>query len=272
MTRHDSPYSRAFFRREEEPSARSAAELVPVLTELFDPKSVVDVGCGAGAWLSEFRVCGVLDVVGVDGPYVPRDRLKIPKECFEVRDLSRPFSLDRRFDLVLSLEVGEHLPDDRAADFIDSLTGLGPRVLFSAAIPFQGGKHHVNEQWPDYWRALFRDRGFVAVDCVRPRVWGNDAVEAYYIQTTILYAREDHLVSMGELSREVVPEDRSLNLVHPRFYLDRNDPTRLSFRPLLRSLPVVAGRALRRRLPRRWTTRLQRPTAGDGLGSGRSGR
>jgi hypothetical protein len=98
-----------------------------------------------------------------------RELLEIPKNRFMAVDLERPFQLKRKFDLVVSLEVAEHLPAHCAEDFVSTLTGLGSVVLFSAAAPHQGGEHHVNEQSPDYWAELFQRRKYVPVDCLRKK-------------------------------------------------------------------------------------------------------
>jgi SAM-dependent methyltransferase len=124
--------------------------VVPTVLRLVQPEPVVDVGCGDGAWLSVFRELGVNHRFGLDGDYVDRRLLQIPQDQFSATDLSLPFRLPCTFDLAVSLEVAEHLPPQSAEDFVDSLTRLAPVVLFSAAIPLQGGTHHLNEQWPDY--------------------------------------------------------------------------------------------------------------------------
>jgi SAM-dependent methyltransferase len=194
--------------------------IVPLVVERLRPRSVVDVGCGLGTWLAVFMENGVADVTGVDGDYVYSSRLEIPAERFVAHDLSTPLSLDRRFDLAVSLEVAEHLPADRAAIFVGSLTALAPFVLFSAAIPLQGGTNHVNEQWPEYWAALFGHRGFLPVDCVRREVWGDENVEWWYAQNTLLFVEEGRLASPPDGGR---PFERTpfsqLALVHPRQYL-----------------------------------------------------
>ena len=144
-------YSGEFYQHIRQGSHRSAEEIVPLIMTSWQPRSVIDVGCGLGAWLRVFKQHGVEDVFGVDGSYVDTKTLEIPVERFAAVDLAKPFHLDRQFDLVMSLEVAEHIPGACAEIFIESVTRLGPVVLFSAAIPFQGGTHHVNEQWPDYW-------------------------------------------------------------------------------------------------------------------------
>src|SRR5579871_2089663 len=166
-------YSEAFFARQKYGSLSSAQVIVPLVMALVRPVSVIDVGCGVGTWLSIFAGLGVSDVYGVDGPYVDQNQLFIPRENFLPADLTQAFSCPRKFDLVVCLEVAEHLPSTASSTLIDTLTSLGPVLLFSAAIPFQGGTNHINEQWPEYWAALFAERGFEPFDCVRPVVWND---------------------------------------------------------------------------------------------------
>jgi SAM-dependent methyltransferase len=216
------PYTEEFYQDQRDGSRRSAEEIVPLVLELVQPRRVIDVGCGLGTWLAVFRQLGVEDVWGIDGEYVDRSMLEIPAERFLARDLSQPWRQeDRPFDLVLSLEVAEHLPADCARAFVQSLARLGPVVLFSAAIPYQGGTNHVNEQWPDYWAERFREVGYIVIDCIREQVWQNPRVEWWYAQNVLLFVREDHLPAHPELAREAQrTRPLQLSLVHPRKYLD----------------------------------------------------
>src|SRR5690349_8413899 len=100
---------------------RSAQHIIPFLRGHLRVASVVDIGCGRGVWVEEWRRSGVEDALGVDGDYVSADSLVIPKECFAACDLSEPIRLGRRFDLVQSLEVAEHIPVSKAEVFIDNL-------------------------------------------------------------------------------------------------------------------------------------------------------
>jgi SAM-dependent methyltransferase len=181
-------------------------------------RSVVDVGCGRGAWLSVFRERGVRRATGIDGDYVERDRLLFPREDFVAHDLSAPFVGDERYDLVVSLEVGEHLPERSARPFVRTLASLGSVVLFSAAIPGQGGLHHVNEQWPDYWAALFAEVGFAPIDCIRPRVWDDPSVEVWYAQNTLLFATDEAIRATPALEALAAEPSRPLAVVHPRLF------------------------------------------------------
>lgn len=223
-------YTPCFYEALRDGSKRSAEVIVPLVLEFLPVRSVVDVGCGDGSWLAVLRRLGVTDVLGIDGEYVASDLLQIPREFFQAFDLTKPFTLGRTFDLAVSLEVGEHLPADSAATFVESLIRLAPAVLFSAAIPFQGGSHHVNEQWPDKWVALFRRHNYSAVDCIRKRVWENDAVEWWYAQNTLLFVRAELLEKNALLKSESERTNTNqLRLVHPRNYLEALIPLEPSF-------------------------------------------
>lgn len=215
------PYRGQFYEDIREGSRRSAREIVPLVVDLIGPQNVIDVGCGLGTWLSVFKECGIDDIWGVDGSWVDKAVLEIPKERFIQADLTKPLRLEREFDLVVSLEVAEHLSPEFANIFLESLVSLGPVLLFSAAIPFQGGKNHVNEQWQDYWAEQFQKKGYQVIDCIRRRIWQNANVEFYYAQNMLMFARLDYLERHPVLQREYENTHASqLSLVHPRRYLE----------------------------------------------------
>lgn len=198
----------------------SARSIVRVVMPLIRPVSVVDVGCGTGIWLKAFQEAGVKNIFGIDGAWVKPDMLVIPRDRFEVRDLEKPFVIDFRSDLAVSLEVGEHLPHEAAIRLVDNLTSLAPVVLFSAAIPYQGGSRHINEQWPEYWRKLFEARGYVPVDCVRRRVWDDPKVSFFYAQNVLVYVDRDKLSSYPALEEEIKTGHGNAHpFVHPQMYM-----------------------------------------------------
>jgi SAM-dependent methyltransferase len=215
------PYTDAYYESLREGARRSARVVVPLVVRLVRPRDVVDVGCGQGTWLTVFREHGVEDVWGIDGDYVDRGRLEIPRERFLSRDLTRPLHPGRSFDLAVSLEVAEHLPADCAEAFVASLTALAPVVLFSAAAPYQGGQNHVNEQWPAYWAELFAARGYVPIDCLRRRLWDDERVEWWYAQNMLLFAERVSLESLPLLHQEYeLAGGTAPALVHPKRYLE----------------------------------------------------
>ncbi|MBD2078130.1 methyltransferase domain-containing protein [Phormidium sp. FACHB-592] len=218
-TQASSLYDQAFFDLLLEGARGSARQVVPMILEWLQPQSVVDVGCGLGAWLSVFRELGIQDYLGVDGDYVDRSQLQIPVEAFSAKDLTQPLRLDRRFDLAISLEVAEHLPAESASTLIESLIKLSDVVLFSAAVPFQGGTGHLNEQWMGYWVKLFQQYGYVAIDCLRYRLWSNEYVQPWYIQNSLLFVKSEQLEHYPRLPKpDLDTVHFPLEVVHPKTY------------------------------------------------------
>lgn len=237
-------YTTEFYEQYSQGSFRSAEVVIGVLSRMISFRSVIDVGCGIGTWLRAVEKCGISDVVGVDGEYVDRAALQIPADRFLPRDLTKPLKIDRTFDLAMSLEVAEHLPAKSAATFVNTLVDLAPIVLFSAAIPFQGGNQHVNEQWPDYWAELFKQHGYAMVDCVRARIWNDPSVEWWYAQNIFLYANQEGFArnpGLSEMRLECSPS--RVSVVHPKNYLRFVDPlTPGGFRRSL-SLTAVSAKS-----------------------------
>lgn len=190
-----SPYSKAFFDGHRDGSMLSARNVIPEVLKAFQVRSVLDVGCGIGTWLCEFDRLGVKNYLGIDGEYVDQRQLLIPGDRFKSANLENPFDFGR-FDLVCSMEVAEHLSESAADGFVRSLVNAAPVVLFSAAIPRQGGTDHINEQWQSYWAAKFFERGYVALDFIRPLIKSNHDVAFWYRQNTLVYCRPD-MVPVG---------------------------------------------------------------------------
>jgi SAM-dependent methyltransferase len=215
-------YSPQYYSRLKTGSNDSAKAVVPVVLDLVRPKSVIDLGCGTGAWLSEFKRLGVADILGVDGPHIPVNQLEIEPDEFLIADLTYPLRFRGHFDLAVSLEVAEHLGEAQADQFVEILTQLAPIVLFSAAIPHQGGEHHLNEQWPAYWIERFDRFGFVALDPFRRLLWERPDVDWWYAQNLVLFIRRDQLprypqlVASAERSPAGIP-----TYIHPQNYLNQ---------------------------------------------------
>ena len=216
-------YDDNFFDYLEEGARRSARLIVPLVRDLFDIGSVLDVGCGRGDWLREWCNLGVTDIVGVDGAYVDDTRLAIPTDKFVKYDLSEPFVLQRRFDLVQSLEVGEHIAEACADTFVANLAAHGDIILFSAAVPGQGGEFHVNEQPYAYWRDKFAAYGFRTFDWLRPRIGHLSVVEPWYRYNTLLFARGAALDrAAADLLRTEIRHDRPVPIRAPLSWRLRN--------------------------------------------------
>lgn len=243
MTR--SPYTEDFYRAQADDSERSARRMIPELLNLISPTSVVDVGCGVGTWLRVFEAHGIHDFLGIDGSYVNSASLRVDAKHFAPCDLSKPTILARSFDLVLSMEVAEHLAPERASGFVADLCRLAPVVLFSAAIPGQRGTNHVNEQWQSYWASLFDSQGFIGVEAFGRRFWFDNEVLTAYQQNTVLYAHSAELLRQPKLhALSQIPSNRVLDIVHPHYWAN------IGLHHIITAVPNALSMAMRKRLPR----------------------
>ena len=163
--------------------------VVPFVLELFPKiKSVVDFGCGLGTWIKAFKDNGIEEILGLDGAWNDPDLLfqYIQENEFKCVNLESPIHLDKVYDLVISLEVAEHLRKEFADTFVKSLVDAGKIILFSAATPGQRGFKHVNEQFPAYWVEKFRQHGYKSYDIIRKQIWDYPLVETWYKQNMFL--------------------------------------------------------------------------------------
>jgi SAM-dependent methyltransferase len=246
-------YTDGWFARQPVETSYSANVICTLLMGWIEPRSAIDVGCGVGTWLRELKDKGTTTVLGVDGPWVNVEQLQIDEDEFLAVDLEEDLSLKREFDLVLCLELAEHLSPDRADALVKSLVTLGPIVLFSAAIPFQGGLHHANEQWPTYWAERFKSHSYVAIDCIRRRVWDDPEVLVHYRQNTMLFVAHEILDQNPALRNEYhACVKNPMSMVHPDLYMRRiqtySNPSMIPVRKMVRVLPGQVLRAVLRRL------------------------
>jgi SAM-dependent methyltransferase len=194
---------------------KSAEEILPKLFEFVNVKSVLDVGCGTGSWLKIVKDYGVDDYLGIDGIICDSSQMHIDISNVKKQDLDLEFNLQRKFDLVISLEVGEHLHPSSAERFIGNLIRHSDLILFSAAIPFQGGQNHLNEQWTNsYWINIFKKFNFYPTDILRSKLWDNENVHWWYRQNIVLFVNED-------INKYKLKKIHFHNYVHPELYLHK---------------------------------------------------
>jgi hypothetical protein len=233
-------YDDTYFDAQVEGSLRSARVIVPIVTGLVNPRSVIDIGCGCGGWLRAFRENGVETLRGMDLACIDRSKLLIHPSEFGHVDLQQPFEIEGTYDLAVCLEVAEHLSSKSSRNLIHALAALAPIILFSAAIPGQGGTCHINEQWPSYWQTLFLDHGYQRLDPIRPRIWQDGRVEWWYRQNILMYASEEAIANFSFLQAVKNSAQTQLECIHPAI-LRRL----LSVRGMLGELPRATWRRLR---------------------------
>lgn len=109
---------------------------------------IIDVGCGPGIYVKALRDSGH-EVIGIDPD---------PK-CPET--IKSIFDEDGKYDLALCLEVAEHIDKSLSDQVVKKLTEIAPIIIFSAALPGQGGHGHINCQPKEYWKNKFGKMNFV---------------------------------------------------------------------------------------------------------------
>jgi 2-polyprenyl-3-methyl-5-hydroxy-6-metoxy-1,4-benzoquinol methylase len=241
-------YHQKFYEINAGISSNSAVATLGALLEVYRAKSLLDVGCGIGTWGKAGKGLGFAKYRGVDGDYVRRDQLMIDRDEFTAHDLRQPLALNEQYDLAICMEVAEHLPPEAAGTLIRSLCAHAPVVLFSAAIPLQGGVDHVNEQWQSYWANLFSAAGYEVFDCIRPRVWGCDQVAEYYKQNALVYVNRENTTLLSRFKADAMNRSVTLNLVHPETYQIKANPKRWPLPVVLKNLPAIVLRVIRNRI------------------------
>lgn len=145
-----SPYTESYYETIVEDAIRSRDAVFEILGIDKETK-IVDCGCGVGAW-----GVGLPNYTGIDYR-VPKDKILVSN--YIDHDLRKPLT-GVAAELVICLEVAEHLEEQYAEILVDNLCAIGDKILFSAAIPYQGGNNHCNEKWQTWWAEKFRMRGF----------------------------------------------------------------------------------------------------------------
>jgi hypothetical protein len=252
-----SPYDATFYASHAADSRAAAAIILPTALAMLERcgypvRSVVDVGAGVGPWLAVARRHGIADTLALEGPWVRELATAIPAAAYAFSDLGQPLAIGRRFDLCLCLEVAEHLPATGAGQLVDNLVGLSDVILFSAAIPCQGGRHHVNEQWPAYWADLFAARGYTLWDGLRWSIWQDARIPYWYRQNLLVFVdskRPNLHQALTTLPYAAFMPDSPCACVHPAKYESLLEFSRCPpVRSLLRALPRALHRAFAWRL------------------------
>lgn len=199
---------------------KSPEIIINKLLKYISPKSVVDVGCGIGTFLKVFKDNGITEILGIDGNWVDKNLLYkyIQENEFFEANLEKPLFLSKKFDLAISLEVAEHIEENKSDIFIKSLTSLSDIIVFSAAFPNQGGQNHVNEQWPEYWSNKFNKYGYHMFDVIRPLIWNESEVQSWYKQNIFLVLNENKKQILNNFPHSLTDEVAKYNIIHPDYY------------------------------------------------------
>jgi 2-polyprenyl-3-methyl-5-hydroxy-6-metoxy-1,4-benzoquinol methylase len=215
-------YTNKFYKSHEQGSYNSAKKVLKIVDQLFQPKSVIDVGCGIGLWLKAWQELGVNDIKGVEGDYINKSDVAVDLKYIDFHDLKKQYKVNRKYDVATTFEVGEHLPETVADEFVKTLTSLSDIVVFSAALDGQEGTYHINEQMPEYWAEKFMKKGFVPVDIIRNKIWNESDVMMWYKQNIIVYVKQEILTSLPQEVQDVArnTDPKCLTRIHPEHYYE----------------------------------------------------
>lgn len=187
-------YNHNFYVKRNENTEYSANAIFNAVSKYINPQSIIDVGGGVGTFLKtaqKFWNIEMDQVALVEGDYIEESLLEVDKKCYIPYNLEKSLKIDRKYDLVISLEVAEHLSKTRAKTFCEDLTKIGDIILFSAAAKGQGGDNHINENRIGYWIDIFEQFGFKPFDVIRPIIQYEDNIPFWYRQNVLLYVKEN---------------------------------------------------------------------------------
>ena len=236
-------YSKNYYERRSNLSFTSAEKTLHHLKKFYDFSSVVDFGCGTGTWLKVCQKIGCKDILGLDD-YAEEILLEIPKENFLRKNIGEPVELQKKYDLAISLEAAEHIDEDFSENIVKNLVFASDIILFSAALPGQGGTHHVNEQPPNFWAEKFNKHKFVQYDFLRSLIWEENKVAWWYKQNIFLYINKN---SQRNIDIPVLVNDLSFkHVVHPDCLNSRIQELDLDNASITNLLKAVVKNTLRK--------------------------
>jgi SAM-dependent methyltransferase len=224
------PYDRRFEIRQIAPSLRSARLFLGHLWRYLQPQSVIELGCGRGAWLKACHELGSAQLVGYDGHWNSGEMMVDGAIEFHGVDLNAQFDVPRHFDLAISMAVAQHLEPASAARFVGRLTTASNAVLFNAACCGQDGAPYLNDQLHSWWAALFAHEGYQPFDLFRSPFWGSLDLCYWSRQNTFLYAAAASVqhCRLRDAGARPLEDTASMDRVLPALYVRNGGAGKLS--------------------------------------------
>ena len=208
-------YNNHFFQGFELTSYIAATKMLPIVLGKLMPESIIDFGCGQGIWEKALlEINPNLEITGIDGEYISKEDLKIDEAYFIGHDLNRPMKISKKYDLAISIEVAEHLKKESADIFVDNICSSSDNILFSAAIPYQGGTEHINEEWQSYWIKKFVSRGYNYDTSLRDYLWKDKDITPWRRQNILFFSK--HISNLP-----LVEADGITDVVNPDMYITK---------------------------------------------------
>lgn len=186
---HDEIYDASYYAFVDGYAKAAAPVMARGLVEELKPRTLVDVGCGSGAFLREVQALGVT-CIGIENSEhaIATCRSRgLDVRHADLRDSKLEFG---KHDLATSFEVAEHLPESLADAYVRLLCSLSAQVAITAAPPGQGGINHINEQPQAYWVAKFAAHGFELqpeIGDVLSKRWRAENVAYWYADNLMVF-------------------------------------------------------------------------------------
>ena len=133
------------------------------IIEDLHPSTVLDVGCATGYLVAALRDRGV-EAYGIDASEFAISRVRedikpFCRVCSALDDL--PCDLPKKYELVITIEVAEHLYEEDSKKFIDNICKYSDQIIFSSTPDDFSEKTHFNVQQSEYWAKRFAENGFI---------------------------------------------------------------------------------------------------------------
>lgn len=154
-------YSRDFHKSIENDEYPQAVRLASYIKNYMRPSKFIDFGCSTGLYLREMQIqIPELESVGYEFSKDAVD-MALCKNVIEF-DLTKKLDIDKKENtLGLCLEVLEHIDDSNWLPVLKNLSSLCDTIIFSAAVPGQGGTGHINCRNKIDWIYRFHTLGWI---------------------------------------------------------------------------------------------------------------
>ncbi len=206
-------YPSDFYTNRRASTAHAASRILSALPATLPRRSVADIGCGTGTWLAAALADGAMSAFGIEGDWVTPDQLDDPRIVFAPQDLEQRFS-GHRVDLAMSLEVAEHLTSARAETFRRRPGCAGSRRTVQRRHPRPGRRQSSQRAMAKLLGWHFAGHGYQPFDVIRPAIWADEQIPAWYKQNVVLYLDEATAAQLGLTPTPAALLDR----VHPLFW------------------------------------------------------
>ena len=215
----ESKYLKEYYSRHRSLTLSSAKKIIKLFPDYFDPKSILDIGCGSGEWILAFQnQYPLCKLTGIDGHWIKSDELISKSNDFIVADLNSGLPVeifDKKYDLISCLETITDLPKKKGEHLIHQLCKITNLCLFSSGTPIQTHGPHKNRQWQSYWHNLFEKNGFKALDFIRSATWNDSEVGPWYSQNCFLFVEKSWLEDNPRWQNLSLNQENPIDVVHP---------------------------------------------------------